>query len=97
MTPKEKANELLYKYSLIPDSIKWTDDKDILKKAEEYNDKIGEPVEFFWHELARISAIKAVDFIIDSDPQKSHVLFNYSNGVTPLIYWKMVKKHLELL
>jgi hypothetical protein len=63
MTAKEKAKELLYKYYVLAESIEWSD-KDTQKKAEKYNDDLGEDVEYYWHELAKRSALIAVDEIL---------------------------------
>jgi hypothetical protein len=64
MTAKEKAQQLLYKYYVLAESIEWSD-KDTKKKAEKYNDDLGEDVEYYWHELAKRSALIALDEILD--------------------------------
>ncbi len=65
MTAKEKAQQLIYKYYILAESIEWSD-KDTQKKAEKYNDDLGEDVEYYWHELAKKSALMAVEEILDA-------------------------------
>jgi hypothetical protein len=63
MTPKDKAKELFDKYFKLAESIEWTD-KQTSKKAEKMNDKLGQDVLFYWNELAKKSALIAVDLIL---------------------------------
>lgn len=89
MTPKEKAQELLYKYYVLAESIQWSDE-DTQKKAERYNDDLGQDVEFYWHELAKKSALLAVDEIINELSDSIYVDSNY-------LYWQQVKQEIQKL
>lgn len=60
MTAKEKAIELVDIYYQLAESIEWTD-KETMQKAELLNDELGEDVLFYWHELAKQSALIAID------------------------------------
>lgn len=57
------ARELFDKYYQLAESIEWTD-KETSEKAEEFNDKLGNDVLKYWNELAKQSALLAVDEII---------------------------------
>jgi hypothetical protein len=85
MTPKEKAEELFKKYSILAESINWSNE-DTQKKAEKYNDDLGEDVLYYWHELAKRSALIAVDEI-------------YNSGLLVFVddeqYWHEVKQEIE--
>ena len=65
MKEKEKAQELVDKYYQLAESIEWSD-KDTMSKAEKLNDELGKDVLFYWNELAKKSALIAVDEIIKS-------------------------------
>jgi hypothetical protein len=64
MTAKEKAEELFKKYYILAESINWSNE-DTQKKAEKYNDDLGEDVLYYWHELAKRSALIAIDEMLD--------------------------------
>jgi hypothetical protein len=63
MTPKEKAQELFNKYFAVAKSIEWSSEETVLK-AEKLNDELGDDVLIYWHELAKQSALIAVDEIL---------------------------------
>ena len=60
MTAKEKAKELFDKYYQLAESIQWTDNETKVK-AEKFNDELGTDVLKYWNELAKQSALVAVD------------------------------------
>ena len=64
MTPQEKAQELVYKYYQLAESIEWTDEQTSLK-AEKFNDELGSDVLKYWNELSKQSALIAVDEMLD--------------------------------
>jgi pyridoxine/pyridoxamine 5'-phosphate oxidase len=91
MKPKEKAKELFDKYYKLAESIEWTD-KQTSKKAEKMNDKLGQDVLFYWNELAKQSALIAVDLAIEES-----VLFEYGNPILldkRLFYWQEVQQEI---
>lgn len=94
MTPKEQAQKLLYEFSKLAENINWTNEE-TMKKAELLNDELGEDILFYWHELARKSALMSVDYILNSEPQKAYFLKGY--WITPNTYWQEVKEELEIL
>jgi len=63
MKAKEKAQDLINEYYILAESINWSNE-DTQKKAEKYNDDLGEDVLYYWHELAKRSALIAVDEIL---------------------------------
>jgi hypothetical protein len=89
MTPQEKAQELVNKYYQLAESIEWTD-KETSVKAEKFNDELGTDVLRYWNELAKQSALVAVeevmvylDQIMLPNPFKQ--------------YWEEVKHEIEKL
>ena len=64
MKAKDKAKELVDKYANLAESIEWTD-KETSKKSEEFNDELGTDVLIYWNELAKQSALIAVDEMLD--------------------------------
>lgn len=58
------ARELFDKYYRLAESIEWTD-KETELKAEILNDELGPDVFKYWNELAKQSALLAVDEIIN--------------------------------
>lgn len=92
MTPKEKAKELFDIYYQLAESIEWTD-KETMQKAELLNDELGDDILFYWHELAKQSALIAVDEIINSDwfIQTIEDFNAWKN------YWQEVKQEIEKL
>ena len=87
MTPKEKAKQLVDKYYQLAESIEWTD-QETSKKAEKLNDDLGTDVLIYWNELAKQSALIAVDEIITNR--------NRIKGIDKL-YWQEVKQEIEQL
>jgi hypothetical protein len=94
MTAKEKAQELIYEYSILAESIQWSDE-DTQKKAEKYNDDLGEDVEYYWHELAKRCALIGVDEILEQF--YSIVFIEDAYRETNVEYWKEVKHEIKQL
>jgi hypothetical protein len=66
MSPKEKAQELFNKYFAVAESIEWSSEETALK-AEKLNDELGDDVLIYWNELAKQSALIAVDEMLSND------------------------------
>jgi hypothetical protein len=64
MTPKQKAEELVNKYFSVAEDIEWTTNEETLVKAEKLNDDLGDDVLIYWHNLAKKSALIAVDLVL---------------------------------
>jgi len=92
-TPKEKAIELVDKYHEIAQSIEWTDNETKVK-AQKFNDELGTDVLKYWDELAKESALIAVNEIINSNPH-SNPMNTY--GFSTMAYWLEVKHEIEKL
>jgi hypothetical protein len=89
MTPQEKAQELVDKYANLAESIEWTD-KETSKKSEKFNDELGTDILIYWNELAKQSALIAVDEII----------LEMDNVMLPnpfKQYWNEIKQEIEKL
>ena len=84
MTPKEKAQELVDKYANLAESIEWTD-KETSKKSEKFNDELGTDILIYWNELAKQSALIAVDEILHTCVESM------------IYYWNEVKQEIEKL
>lgn len=96
MTAKEKAEELVNKFAKIQEQIEWTKDKQLMELCGERNDDLGEEGEYYWHELAKKSALIAVDEILDalnSDLIDYSGLYRYEAND----YWLDVKHEIEKL
>ncbi len=91
MTPKEKAKYLFDKYYQIAEIIEWTTDNETKNKAENFNDELGKDVLVYWNELAKQSALIAVDEILENY-YKTH----FQTG-KKIDYWKEVKQEIEKL
>ncbi len=89
MTPKEKAQELFNKYFAVAECIEWTTNKEILVKAEKINDELGDDVLIYWIELAKKSALIAVDEIL--------LLITLITYQPTIDYWQEVKHEIEEL
>jgi hypothetical protein len=89
MTPQEKAKELVDKYANLAESIEWTD-KETSKKSEKFNDELGTDILIYWNELAKQSALIAVDEIVIA-MVKVEVRNPYN------VYWDRVKQEIEKL
>ena len=87
MIPQEKAQELVDKYYQLAESIEWTD-QETSKKAEKLNDELGTDVLIYWNELAKQSALIAVDEIITN---RERIKGNDK------LYWQAVKQEIEQL
>ena len=91
MTPKEKAKQLVDKYYQLAESIEWTD-QETSKKAEKLNDDLGTDVLIYWNELAKQSALIAVDEILEMDlPILEEDADKFYD------YWQEVKQEIEQL
>jgi hypothetical protein len=66
MTPQQKAKELVDKYYQLAESIEWSDNETMVK-AEKFNDDLGSDVLTYWNELAKKSALFAVEQLIEND------------------------------
>ena len=86
MTPKEKAQELVNKYYQLAESIEWTD-KETSVKAEKFNDELGTDVLRYWNELAKQSALVAVDEILNNDGFTQFDIYLTE-------YWQQVKQEI---
>ncbi len=88
MTPKEKAKELVDNFYQLAENIEWTNDNETKQKSEKFNDELGNDVLIFWNELAKQSALIAVDEILNQ------FTWSPSNGTS---YWKEVKQEIKNL
>jgi hypothetical protein len=89
MSPKLKAKELIQKYFDLAESIEWTKNENVIKECQEFNTKENVEVKFYWKQLAKKSALLAVDeivLVIDAETQTKTWLF-----------WKSVKHEIENL
>jgi len=88
----DKAKELVDKYANLAESIEWTD-KETSKKSEKFNDELGTDILIYWNELAKQSALIAVDEILNT-------LYSipFGNALdNELEYWNEVKQEIEKL
>ena len=90
MTPKEKAQELTSQFYQLAESIEWTDN-DTKVKAEKFNDELGSDVLKYWNELAKKSALIAVEFA------KEFITGDLSEQFDKFIYLQDVKEEIEKL
>ena len=65
MSAKDKAKELIEKFYDIQAKIEQDTTNENKKKAESFNNELGEDVDLFWRELAKQSALIAVDEMIN--------------------------------
>ena len=93
MTPKEKAKELVGTIYNLQSSIAWDTSNENKEKAAIFNDELGADVELYWHELAKQSALFAVDEIIDI----AYWEYMESMGEQEEKYWQEVKQEIEIL
>jgi hypothetical protein len=94
MKAKDKAQDLINEYSILAESINWSNE-DTQKKAEKYNDDLGEDVLYYWHELAKRSALIAVDEILE---QFNYIVFiEDAYRETNIEYWHEVKHEINQL
>jgi hypothetical protein len=90
MTPQQKAKELVDKYYQLAESIEWSDNETMVK-AEKFNDDLGSDVLTYWNELAKKSALSAVDEVLDDYEQ-----FPYKVQLGK-DYWNEVKQEIQNL
>lgn len=86
MIPQEKAKELVNKYYQLAQSIEWTDQETSVK-AEKFNDELGNDVLIYWNELAKQSALIAVEYC----------LLTAKYMPETMKYWNEVKQEIEKL
>ena len=77
MSPKEKAEILVGQYLDIQTKIEWTENVETLKKCETLNSEIYEDVDKYWRNLAKQSALVAVNECIESTKQ---LVRHYTKG-----------------
>ena len=88
MTPKEKAEEIFEKYIDIQTKIEWTDNEVFLKTCEVLNMVISSDAEKYWHELAKQSALIAVDTVQN---------LCWENNQVGIEHWEQVKQEIHNL
>jgi len=93
MTPKEKAQELVDRFYNLQSSIAWDTSNENKEKASLFNDELGADVELYWHELAKQSALLAVDEIINI----AYWEYMESMGEKEKEYWNEVIQEIKLL
>lgn len=95
MIAKDKAKELVAKYYQLAESIQWTDNETKVK-AEKFNDELGSDVLKYWNELAKQSALIAVDEILNY-MSEDHVFYRSSGIGVKKTYFEKVKQEIEKL
>ena len=88
MTAREKAEYLVNKFTAIQEQIEWTKDKQLMELCGERNDELGDEGEYYWKQLAKQSAIIAVDEIISNRLRIPSI---------DKLYWRSVKQHIQQL
>lgn len=102
MIPQEKAQQLVDKYYQLAESIEWTD-KETSVKAEKFNDELGTDVLRYWNELAKQSALLAVNEIFDIGllggdyRNEQSTIDDFSTVTWYFNYWEEVKQEIEQL
>jgi hypothetical protein len=96
MTTKEKAEELFKKYFDLTESIEWTKNENVLEECEKFNTKENVDVEFYWNQLAKKSALIAVDEICEILEDNGFTFIEYHDRTT-IEYWLQVKQEIEKL
>ena len=97
MTPKEKAKQLVDNFYQLAENIEWTTDKEKKEKSEKYNDDLGNDVLIYWNELAKQSALIAVDEIYKLKLIIGQHLEDIENKENYYSYWEEVKQEIQLL
>lgn len=104
MTVREKAEYLVNKFTAIQEQIEWTKDKQLMELCGERNDELGDEGEYYWKQLAKQSAIIAVDEVLNlglhdvGDYRNDQASSDDFSTVTWYInYWQEVKQHIEQL
>jgi hypothetical protein len=90
MTPKEKAEELVDKYSNLQEKIEWGNDE-LKQNAGLIYEENNVEYDKYYYELAKQCALIAVDEIIKNDKE------NYGTDGFVVNYWEEVKKEIEKL
>lgn len=96
MKPQEKAKELVDKHYKLAESIEWTD-KETSVKAEKFNDELGTDVLRYWNELAKQSALIAVDEITKTLKDNDLYIGGETNIDDIIRFWQEVKQEIEQL
>ena len=89
MTPKEKAEELVNKFSAIQDNINWGTEKEI-EQANVIYTKNEKSYDMYYHILAKESALMVVDEMLE-------VLCVYEDISKDYQYWQQVKQEIDKL
>jgi hypothetical protein len=91
MEPKEKAKELVDKYYQLAENVEWTTDDETKEKSIQFNNELGVDVLTYWNQLAKESALIAVDELIKEQTM-------WQNGEpNPILYWQEVKNEINKL
>ena len=90
MTPKEKAQELVDKFYNLQTSITWDVTQETKEKASIFNDELGAEVELYWNELAKQTAVIAVDLRLEADFMFVGIEYEEDS----LEYWQQVKQEI---
>ena len=85
MKPKEKAKELLDQFLLLQESIEWGNNE-LKKEAGLIYDKNEDEYDYYYYNLAKASAQKAVQLVLSTD------LYSEDKD-----YWIRVYKQIEKL
>jgi len=83
METKEKAQQLVDRFYNLQSSIAWDTSNENKEKASIFNDELGADVELYWHELAKQTALIAVDELL--------LLVTYQPTID---YWNEVKQEI---
>jgi hypothetical protein len=86
MTAKDKAQDLVNKFAKIQEKIDWTGDKQLMELCGERNEALGEQGEYYWNQLAKQSALIAVDEIISVivHHSEAHIWIKVKQEITKL-------------
>lgn len=93
MTAKEKAEDLVNKFAKIQEQIEWTKDKELMKLCGERNDELGDEGEYYWKQLAKLSALITVNEMLINDGWSS----SRDEWERFTIYWNDVKYEITQL
>ena len=97
MTPKEKAKELVDNFYQLAENIEWTTDNETKEKSGKFNEELGNDVLIYWNELAKQSALIAVDEIYKLKLIIGQHLEDIENKENYYSYWEEVKQEIQLL
>jgi hypothetical protein len=97
MKPKEKAKELVDNFYQLAENIEWTTDNETKEKSGKFNEELGNDVLIYWNELAKQSALIAVDEIYKLKLIIGQHLEDIENKENYYSYWEEVKQEIQLL